>query len=77
MTNATPETADRALLNLFTDLMRADMRDVALHLAELCDSFLDTGPATTAQHLAIVHMLREAYPDQSTVILNLAVGRAV
>jgi hypothetical protein len=70
-------TADRALLNLFTDLHRANLADVASRLAELCDRIVDTGPATTGQHLAIVQMLRDAYPEHAHTIMNLSIGRLV
>jgi hypothetical protein len=68
-------TADRALLNLFTDLNRANLVDVANHLAELCDRILDTTSTTTGQHLAIVQMLREAFPEHADLIMRLTVGQ--
>jgi hypothetical protein len=68
-------TADRALLNLFTDLNRAHHTDVANALAELCDRFLDTTPTTTGQHLAIVQMLREAHPEHADLIMRLTIGQ--
>jgi hypothetical protein len=67
-------TAERALLNMFTDLHRAGLPDVATTLSELCDRVLDTTTATTGQHLAIVQMLRDAHPAHSDLIFRLVVG---
>jgi hypothetical protein len=69
-------TADRALLNLFTDLHRSGLVDVAERLAELCDRIIDTGPATTAHHLAIIQLLSDAFPQHARTIMSLTIGQA-